>query len=429
MTRTINLRTRVVEATAEAVPEPSNAPLDAGTDLNGSERAVSPAPEIDDTRLEDVSISRHPSAEAETPEMEDQNSPTRRLGFGSTESDLVRDLVSNTDSTTMQTVVPDKSQSQSDNWISRDPIPRYYPSGRGRGGIRLRPRREPADLSNEQIETVAAAEAALTSDEQELIAHRQESEAMSKGEGNSRDKGKNRHPKDFGAIDFAPGEDDPDMQLAIYKACKEIMSKGIKKAKKRMATTDRESVVDSAPKEAERQVSIAAMGPSAAAETTPAEQARIHKRTPVIATDQSDPRVGLMPSALMHPESTIARALNNGGRAPNLIAEDGDDDGSNSSFSSSDSPSSSESTESDLTSSSSDGGGGGSSRKKRKHRKKKKSKREPRFKPKEPTDYHGDVDFRKFNRFLKESRLYLKDAGFPKKEYIMRIAPFLKARH
>jgi hypothetical protein len=48
--------------------------------------------------------------------------------------------------------------------------------------------------------------------------------------------------------------------------------------------------------------------------------------------------------------------------------------------------------------------------------------------PKEPTEYSGEIDFRKFNCFLKEAQMYLTDAGFPKKEYIMRIAPFLKGK-
>jgi len=50
MSKTINLRSRVVETT-EAVPEPGDtAPSDTGSEL-GSERVSNPTPEIDDTHL------------------------------------------------------------------------------------------------------------------------------------------------------------------------------------------------------------------------------------------------------------------------------------------------------------------------------------------------------------------------------------------
>jgi len=279
-------------------------------------------------------------------------------------------------------------------------------------------------LSKQQTSAVAAAsKAALTSEERARIAHRQTSEAASRGEGPSLQKGKGRDPRDFGGISFEPGEDDPDLQIAMYQAYQDFASQKIEEAKKRAKiVTDRDVPIERNPVafgDSERPILMNLEHPVAFERS---DQVQNQKEPPVI-TGRADqlrsvtsiaPDNGMMPSNLMHPKSTIARSLRNGGNVANLLDDMGDE-----------SPSSSES--SDTSDESSDPSESKGVQKKKK-KKKKKSKRRVNVKPKEPSDYHGEVDFRKFNRFLKETRLYLKDAGFPKREYIMRIAPFLKGK-
>jgi len=233
--RTIKLRSRVVETT-EAVPElGSITPIDTGSDNERSERAVSPAPEIVTSRRpDDDPILRHPSPELE---MEDQDSPTRRHGFGSIESGLVSEPAVSTGITSNKVNEPEKKSKgvldSLDNWRKREDPPHLAGRGRGTLGVRFHPNIGHARLSEEQIATATEAEAA-TPREFARVTQRQSSESVSLGEGPSRLMEKSRHPLDFGGIDFEPGEDDPEIQLAILKAYKEAANKKIVEAKKRV---------------------------------------------------------------------------------------------------------------------------------------------------------------------------------------------------
>jgi hypothetical protein len=287
-------------------------------------------------------------------------------------------------------------------------------------------------LSDEQLATATDAEVAMPS-EFTRATQRQDSEPASLGEGPSRLMEKSRHPLDFGGIDFEPGEDDPEVQLAILKAYKDVAERKFAEAKKRVrANRDRDERASRdpvLPKTSNEQMLTA---PRQSTEAEPSDQIPHPIGTPVDRNDQpveqerapQGRNTGVMPSEVLHPKSTIARSLLSGGRAAHLGmgngGDDGDDDSSDSSSdSSSDTTDSADSELSDL-----DVAYGNRRNKKRKKR----TKRKIMVRPKEPTEYSGEVDFRKFNRFLKEGRMYLKDARFPKKEYIMRIAPFLKGK-
>ena len=416
MSRSINLRSRLVESPAKAVPEPHGNPLiDTGSE-HGSERAASPTPEFDETHhADDVSNSRHPS-----PGMEDRSSPTRRFGSGS-EPGLVCDPLVSNSSNNIKIIAPEKSQSESDLGNYELRIPKYDLSGRGRGGMAMRPRRGHPVLSENQTATIAAAKAALTSEEQARIARRQVPEIESVGAGPSTNKGKGIHPRELG-IEYASGEDDPELQVAMYKEYK--AAKKLRDAQKRvrMATSRDVPTEMKNPEHSEVPVVPRDVTSVPSVQVEQAAPTEIQNGQPVKfdRTDRSrsvarTPHDGMMPSKLMHPDSAIARSLHNGGRMTLGQGDDPSDDSSSSSDSS------------DSSDSSSDGNGSRESRRSKRN-KRNKRKKKINIKPKEPSEYSGEVDFRKFNRFLKETRLYVKDAGFSKKEYILRISPFLKGK-
>jgi len=405
--RTIKLRSRVVETT-DAIPGLGPiTPIDNGSDQEGSERATGPTPgDVESRRPDDVSSPRHPSLNFDN-EMEDQESPTRGFGYGRDGSGLVSEPELSTgifDKNTADNKTRDGNKRRL-SWSARESPPHL--SGRGRG-VRFSSIREPAKLSREQLATVATAEATLTPNEQLHIAQRQESEATSHGEGPSRNKGKGKDPLEFGGINYESGEEDPEIQIAMYEAYKEAANRKLLEVKKRaqMAKIRNEHTVSSSvPPETKGNRIPTLSGPirqSADRGSVPTDQ----RRTPF-------DRIGVMPSGVLHPKSTIARTLQYGGRPTANHEDDGDDYYNSSSSSSSSSDSSDSYSEFNRV-------------KRRKN--KKKSKRKIMVRPKEPTEYSGEIDFRKFNRFLKEARMYLKDARFPKKEYIMRIALFLKGK-
>src|ERR1700674_4575882 len=204
MSRTIHLRSRLVETPAGAIPELGDTPYD-NVSAVGSDRAHSPAPEIE------APILRRPSFGME----------------GQIESDLVSDHVSTLGNKFV--IEPRGSQSEPDNRSKK--IPRINLSGRGRGGIRMRPNREYSELSGEQIATVAAAEAALTNNEHARVAQRQLSEATSRGEGPSRDKGKGRA---FSEALSEPEGEDLELQRAMYRVYKDLAKNKRKEEKKRV---------------------------------------------------------------------------------------------------------------------------------------------------------------------------------------------------
>jgi hypothetical protein len=377
MSRVINLRSRLVDmANTVTAPESGDtAPNDTGSE-HGSERAASPTPEIDDTHhLRDAPVSRRPSLETE-----DQNSPTRRTGG---DSDLVRvPNVSTIDNNRI--VEPERGQRESDerSKIIRN-IPIGNPFGRGRGGFLRRPRRVSTALSEDQAAVVAAARAALTPEEQARIAQRQSSEVSSRGEGTSHQKGKGIDPRDLGGISFEPDEDDPDLQTALYQTYQDYISRRNEKAKKRnQVATDRDVPTerDSAPFGSSSRLRIVTSESPAVHDHS--DHALVHKEPHVIIdrTDQphlatQDPPCGLMPSKSIHPKSSIARTMQ--------IGEQGNGDWTDESSDPSDSSDSSDSSSSDSSS---------KGRNERRKKRKKKSKRKVNVKPKEPTDYHGEID-------------------------------------
>jgi hypothetical protein len=331
--RTINLRSRVVETT-EAVPELGYiTPVDTGSDNRVSERAVSPAPgTVESRRLDNVSVPRHPSLDNE---MEDLDSPTRRFGFGRSESGLVSDPEVSTGIIKRNRIMPRKL-----SWNQKDFPPHLSRRGRGKSGVRFRPMREYAKLSDEQLATVAAAEATMTSDERARIVQRDMSDATSRGEGPSHNKGKGNDPREFGGIDFAPDEDDPEIQLALLKAYKEEAEKRILEAEKRLHTvsTRETSVRRSNDTSRVRESRTPGQNDASVPVEHPADRGRS------VLTDQRrstpyDRNIGVMPSDVLHPKSTIARSLLKGGRMSKEISGGGDDsdDSSSSDSSSSDS--------------------------------------------------------------------------------------------
>jgi hypothetical protein len=389
-------------------------PTDTGSE-SASEMGESPAPKSGETHRVDVSDLRRSSGN----EMEDRSSPTRRFGTGTNELDLVRaPIVSSTDVNNYFNTSED-GQEDSDNWNINKKVPRNNLSGRGRGGMMMRPDREHHALSKEQLGTIKAAQAALSSEELLHITRRQAEEPDLIGDGPSRNKGKGIDPLEFGNIQFTSGEEDPEIQRAMYEE-HQTRKKALDAQKALRLNTSRDVFSEErhpAQSDAPHVPREGVSAPSARTDTP-----SIQKRQAVMI-DRADrsksvPRGlidSMMPSKLMHPDSAVARSLQNGGRMAVDAEENPLEDSSSSSSDSSDSSSDSDSSQT-------------SHRRKKKSRKRKKSKRKINIKPKEPTEYSGEVDFRKFNRFLKETCLYVKDAGFSKKEYILRIAPFMKGK-
>lgn len=287
-------------------------------------------------------------------------------------------------------------------------------------------------------QAIEAAEKALTADQRALIAkrakkatgRRRREESGSRGEGPSRLKGKAVDPREWGAVDLENEEVDVEAQRAMlenFNALKGTL-RDTGKSKKDTHRRARETKVPrsrAAPK--------GSLPPHAVRSS----------QTP----RQSEAR-DVRPAQVINPKSYVGVTLNQVGLVTprrrskvrgNSPPTDSSDESSESSSDDSSSESSSDETSSsspDPSSSSSDSDSSPSRRRSRRRSRSKRTKRRSTkrsrsrlgvksFKPKV---YNGAPDARAYNRFVKESEMYLVDNKIKSKRRAFILSYFLEGR-